>query len=165
MKKKNLRVDYVFDLINAFKSIKSTDESVLFLQDILTAGEIKNLSIRLRIARLLLSGKNQRNISMNLNVSIATVSKVNSWLTQRGEGFKKIIARLPIKYNLPTKTVKGPLEYHLPEVLSTSIQYLAANQQNKKVSKLIETVINKKSSDEILKEPASEFYKYTPKKH
>lgn len=165
MKKQNLRVDYVFDLINAFKSIKSTDESVLFLQDILTAGEIKNLSIRLRIARLLLGGKSQRSVSMNLNVSIATVSKVNSWLTQRGDGFKKIIARLPIKYNLPTKSVKGPLEYHLPEVLSTSIQYLAANQQNKKVSKLIESVINKKSSDETLKKATSEFYKYTPKKH
>lgn len=165
MNKQNLRVDHVFDLINAFKLIKSTDESVLFLQDILTAGEIKNLSIRLRIARLLLGGKSQRNISLNLNVSIATVSKVNSWLTQRGDGFKKIIARLPLKYNLPSKSVKGPLEYHLPEVLSTSIQYLAANQQNKKVNQLIGSVINKKSSDETLKEATSELYKYTSKKH
>ena len=30
-----------FDLINAFKSLGSVEESVLFLQDILTASEIK----------------------------------------------------------------------------------------------------------------------------
>lgn len=143
MKKQNLKLDYVFDLINAFKSINSTDESILFLQDILTVNEIKNLSIRLQIAKLLMGGKTHREVSMILHVAVATVSKVGSWLTQKGEGFKKVIARLPVKYDIPTKPIKGPLEYHLPEILLNSGQYLIANSQNKKAEKLIEVTKTK----------------------
>lgn len=158
MRKQNLKIDYVFDLINAFKSLGSVEESVLFLQDILTASEIKNLSIRLRAAKLLLDGKTQRDICMELHVSIATVSKVNSWLTQKGEGFRNAVSKLPIKYSLPTKVVRGPLEYHLPEILLTTTQYLIASSQNKKVEKLMERAEEKEFSDKILKEAAADLY-------
>lgn len=159
MKKQNLKLDYVFDLVNAFKSIKSEGEAILFLQDILTASEIKNLSIRLRIARLLLADKTQREICMELHVSIATVSKVNRWLTEKGEGFKRIIQKLPIKYRIPPKLPKGPIEYHLPELLLTSAEFLVADNQNKKMRKLIENMTKKELSDKITKEASSDLYK------
>ena len=159
MIKQNLKIDYVFDLINAFKSLNSEEESILFLQDILTASEIKKLSLRLRIARLLLDEKKQRDISITLNVSIATVSKVNSWINQKSQGFKKVISRLPIKYSLPTKISKGPLEFHLPEILLTSVQYSIANSQNKKAGSLIESIRMKESSDKLQREVSDDIYK------
>jgi TrpR-related protein YerC/YecD len=143
MKRKILNPDLVFDLVNAFKYIKSEKESAEFLADILTANEIKNLSNRLRIARLLLKGIPQRQITVTLHVSIATVTKVNSWLNQKGNGFKQIITKLPIKYNVPTKSIHGPIEFHLPEAVGGMIQYTIASKQNKQSSKLIDTMKSK----------------------
>jgi len=160
MRDKPINPDLVFDLINAFKSIKSVDESAFFLQDILTASEIKQLSIRLRIAKLLLSGMKQREVSSRLSTSIATVTKVNSWLNQKRDGFKNIIKKLPTKYNKPTKTIHGPIEYHLPEAIALSVQYIIADNQNKRVEKLIDNLKSKSTTDKELKEISDEEYKH-----
>lgn len=161
---KNIDSDLVFDLINAFKSIKSTEESVLFLQDILTAHEIKNLAVRLRIAKLLLKNISQRDISIQLHVSTATVTKVNSWLNQKGDGFRDVISRLPIKFDIPTKRIKGPIEYHLPEILAAGVQYGIASSQNKFPNELIKNVENKKFTDKFLKQKSEDYYKNRNKK-
>lgn len=160
MSKKYLNTDLVFDLINAFKSINSSDESALFLQDILTASEIKNLAIRLRIAKMLLSEEKHRDISRDLKVSIATVTKVNAWLNNKGEGFKKIISRLPTKYDIPTKQIHGPIEYHLPEVLFATAQYLIAKSQDKMPKHLLENLNEKKNIDKNLKQISDDYYKH-----
>lgn len=163
MKNKTIKSDLIFDLIHAFKSIKSANESASFLQDILTAREIKNLAIRLRVAKLILSGEKQRDISFDLKISIATVTKVNAWLNQKGGGFKQIISRLPVKYDIPTKPIKGPLEYHLPEIIAASIQYGVAKTQDKKIEKLIKNIKDKKDIDKDLKEVSDDFYKHKRK--
>ena len=54
---KDQQEDLVFDLINAFALTKDPLSSSLLIQDLLTASEIKNLSKRLRIAKLLLKNK------------------------------------------------------------------------------------------------------------
>lgn len=162
---KYINTDLVFDLINAFSSIKSKEESVLFLQDILTASEIKNLSVRLRIAKMLINGTPHRGISRILKASTATVTKVNIWLNSKGDGFKKIISRLPIKYDLPTKVIHGPIEYHLPEVIEAGIQYVIATSQNKKSENLIKSLKDKSNIDRQLKEQFSDYYKHKSKSH
>lgn len=160
MRNKTLNPELVFDLINAFKSLKSENESALFLQDILTASEIKNLSVRLRIAKLLLIGKKQRDISLSLNASIATVTKVSVWLSQKGEGFKKVIGKLPIKYTKPTKPIHGPAEFHLPEIIAQSIQYGIASSQGKNTTILIKNIKEKSKIDKQLKEVSDDIYKH-----
>ena len=159
MGRKILKPELVFDLINAFKSISSIEESVNFLQDILTANEIKNLSVRLGIAKLLIAGVSQRQIAIQLSTSIATVTKVNSWLNQKGNGFKKIISRLPIKYNVPNKITSGPIEFHMPELLVNSAQWAIATSQNKRSKKLITSLKEKELSDKFLRKISNEYYK------
>lgn len=159
MIRKFINADLIFDLINSFKSIKSAKESAYFLQDILTANEIKNLAIRLRIAKLLLASEKQRDISQELKVSIATVTKISTWLNQKGEGFKQIISRLPFKYEEPTKPIRGPLEFHLPEVLATSIQYGIAKYQDKKIENFIKVVKEKAILEKKLREISNNKYK------
>jgi len=56
------KVSLMFDLVNSFKDLRNASEIADFLEDLLTANEIKILSIRLRIAKLLLSGKHQREV-------------------------------------------------------------------------------------------------------
>ncbi|MDP3994301.1 MAG: YerC/YecD family TrpR-related protein [bacterium] len=163
MRNKTIKSDLIFDLINAFKSIRSVNESASFLQDILTAREIRNMAVRLRVAKLILSGEKQRDISFDLKISIATVTKVNAWLNQKGEGFKQIISRLPAKYDIPTKPIRGPLEYHLPEIIVASIQYGIAKTQDKKIERLIKNVKEKKDLDKDLKEVSDDFYKHKGK--
>lgn len=160
MSGKYINTDLIFDLINAFKSINSSDESALFLQDILTASEIKNLAVRLRIAKMLLNNEKHRDISKDLKVSIATVTKVNTWLNNKGDGFKKIISRLPTKYDIPTNRIRGPIEYHLPEALLLTAQYLVAKSQNKNPNKLLQGLKEKKNIDKNLKQISDDYYKY-----
>ena len=80
------KVTLMFDLINSFKNLKDLTEIANFLQDLLTANEIKNLSVRLRIAKLLIAGKSQREIVLATHSSLGTVNKVNIWLEKGGEG-------------------------------------------------------------------------------
>ncbi len=85
----------LFDLVHATVQARSVEEAVLFLQDLLTRSEISLLSKRLRIAKLLIKGATYGEIEENLNVSHSTIAKIAAWLTERGEGFRNIISKIP----------------------------------------------------------------------
>lgn len=87
--------DLTFDLVLAFSKLKSPVEAALFTQDLLTEYEVRTLAKRLRIAKLLLSGKTYREVIDILHTGQNTVGKVAVWLRGAGEGFRKIISRLP----------------------------------------------------------------------
>src|SRR3989344_1336213 len=123
------KMDLMLDLIYAFGIVRKPLETAVFLQDLLTANEIRNLSIRLRIAKLLLFGKNQREIIDELHTSFATINKVKVWIDRGGEGFKNVIGELPLKWDIPKKLPRGPLEYHLPQALIALVKYGVASSQ------------------------------------
>ena len=87
--------ELLFDLITAFSLVKSVEDSALFIQDLLTEFEVKMLSKRLRIAKLLLGGNKYDDIMEEIHVSRGTIAKVAAWLAERGAGFKKVIKKLP----------------------------------------------------------------------
>lgn len=159
MNKRKLPLDLTFDLLNAFSEAKGPIENSLLLQDLLTKSEIRNLARRLRIAKLLLAGKTQREISDKLPCSLATVTKVNMWLEEGGEGLRKVISKLPKLYKMPNKLPKGPLEYHLPQALLAMIQYGLYKGQTKHLKKFIESVESKQIFNEELKEVFKEEFK------
>ncbi len=158
------KVSLIFDLINAFSKIKDSHEAALFLQDLLTANEIRNLSLRLRIAKFLISDKTQREVCQLTHSSLATVNKVNIWLNQGGEGFKRIISKLPIKYKMPGKLPPVPIEFNLPGALLTLVQYTMASEQDKVTKNFLETTESKNKSDRSLRKIYSEYYKKKAKR-
>jgi TrpR-related protein YerC/YecD len=85
----------VFDLVHALVQTQTVGEAALFVQDLLTKSEMKMLGKRLRIAKLLLSGMTYDEIQKNLHSSHTTVAKIAAWLAERGDGFRKIVERLP----------------------------------------------------------------------
>lgn len=158
-------LDLTFDLINAFRLVKTPLETALLIQDILTANEIMRLAKRLRIAKLLLSGVTQREIIKELHCSLATVTKVNEWLNRGGEGLKKVITKLPKKYDLPKNLPKKPLEFQLPQALLALAQYTASKKQTTHLEKFWDEVENKKLLDKQLREIFDEKYRHKkPKK-
>lgn len=89
--------ELVMDLVNALVQAQTLNEAALFLQDLLTKSEMKILAKRLRIAKLLLAGMTYEQIETDLHVSHGTVAKIAAWLAERGDGFRKIIEKLPKK--------------------------------------------------------------------
>src|SRR3990172_89152 len=165
MKRRELRMtrekqlDLVFDLINAFRLLNNPMDAGLFIQDLLTADEIRILAKRLRIAKLLLNGYTQRQVVDEVKCSFATVTKVNSWLDQKGSGLKKIISRLPERYPLPSNLPRGPIEYHLPQTLLAVAEYYIAKKQGKPAEKLVDTLKEKESLDRSLQKVFDEEFK------
>lgn len=89
--------DLIFDLVYALSKSQSLNDAALFLQDLLTKKEAEILSKRLRIAKFLIAGMTYQEISQQLYVSHGTVAKIAVWLAEKGEGFRKIIEKLPKK--------------------------------------------------------------------
>lgn len=117
------KLDLMLDLIYSFGIVRNPRETAIFLQDLLTSTEIRNLSFRLRIAKLLLAGLTFEEITSKIHVSSATITKVSIWLEQGGGGFKNVISKLPLKWEKPGKLPHGPLEFHLPDLLLALTQH------------------------------------------
>lgn len=152
-------LELMFDLLNAFRLLKTPLETAFLIQDLLTAGEIKNLAKRLRIAKLLLANKTQREIAQEVKVSTATVTKVSLWLGRGGEGFKGVISKLPKKYELPKKLPDRPLTFNLPETLLTLASYSLAKDQEKTLERFLEGVEEKEILDRNLRQSFSEEFR------
>lgn len=74
--------------------LKNLDEARRFFRDLLTPEEIIALADRWQMARLLDRGVPQREIAAKLNVSIATVTRVNQWLRGETGGYRIILDRI-----------------------------------------------------------------------
>jgi len=145
-------LNLTFDLVNVFAQIRSADDAANLIKDLLTADEIKDLSKRLRIVKLLIKGNSQREIAATLHCSLATVTKISLWLQQSGGNLKKVISRLPTKYKIPQNLAKIPIEFQAPQALLTTAQYILAKNQNVKMEKFIKKVESKKLLDRELRE-------------
>ena len=154
----NEKESLVFDLINAFAKINNPADSALFLQDLLTENEIQNLAKRLRIAKLILEGLTHEEIVQQLHCSYATITKVRTWLDSAGEGFKRVIQKLP-KRKQKTNIKKTPgFGYGLPQIIQ---YYLATNLETKEkklLSGFLEELRVKTANDKDLRE-SSDFRK------
>jgi TrpR-related protein YerC/YecD len=73
--------------------LKTPKEIMNFITDLLTREEIIMLAKRIKVAKLLLDGKNYREIESSLKVGHSTVARVSQWLAEGGEGFKMITER------------------------------------------------------------------------
>ncbi len=143
--------EMVIDLVHAFTKLHSINDVALFVQDLLTKNELKILSKRLRIAKLLLTGMTYKEIEQSLHVSHGTVAKIAVWLAERGDGFRKIIQQL-----LDNKDINQWKEfsewdrikrryslYFWPELLLEEIIRNANRKQKERMTNLLNTLDNK----------------------
>lgn len=81
------------EFCEALAVLKTVDEAMKFLIDLLTRQEIITLAKRIKIAKLLIEGRGYRSIESALKVSHGTIAKVGQWLLESGEGFKLVAER------------------------------------------------------------------------
>jgi TrpR-related protein YerC/YecD len=89
--KKGLDLDYLFD---AVLSLKTREECYAFFDDLCTVPELKALSQRLNVAKML-SGKHvYSDIVAETGASTATISRVNRSLSYGNDGYKLAFERI-----------------------------------------------------------------------
>lgn len=139
------------DLVNAIVGAKNVGDAALFLQDLLTKSEIKTLSKRLRIAKLLLDGMTYEEIEKKLYVSHGTIAKIAIWLSERGDGFRKIIKNLPQQKNIKSwqdysdwdRLKRKYSLYFWPELLLEEIVKSANDRQKQRIKDVLDSLEKK----------------------
>ena len=90
-KLKNPRHDQLF---RAVLSLETLEECYQFFEDICTIGELKSISQRLEVARLLKEGTGYDQIVDITGASTATISRVKRCLHYGADGYNTILPRI-----------------------------------------------------------------------
>lgn len=90
-KLKDKSVDYLFETI---LKLQTVDECYNFFEDLCTITEIKALSQRIVVAKMLREGKVYSDIVAQTGASTATISRVNRSLQYGSDGYDMIFKRM-----------------------------------------------------------------------
>lgn len=93
-KLKNEHTDFLFKTI---LKLKDVDECYKFFEDICTVTEIKAMSQRLQVAKMLTEGAVYTDIMKETGASTATISRVNRCLNYGEGGYETLLARMGIQ--------------------------------------------------------------------
>lgn len=86
--------DATRELAAAMASLRDGDEALRFLRDLCTVNELRELTARWEVARLLDAGVSYHDISERTGASSATISRVNQWLRYGRDGYRLVLDRL-----------------------------------------------------------------------
>lgn len=87
----NAMTDALFDAILA---LENREECYRFFEDLCTVKEISDMAQRLEAAKLLLDGKTYEQIVREVEISTATISRINRCIQYGNGGYALIINRL-----------------------------------------------------------------------
>lgn len=86
-------------LFTAILSLKSVKEAENFFRDLCTTEELKEMTDRWEMARLVNEGIPYREIAARLKTSTTTVSRVASWLNNGLGGYRLALDKLNDKHH------------------------------------------------------------------
>ena len=81
-------------LFDAILSLKTRGECYEFFEDLCTINELRDMSQRLEVARMLESGEKYDRIEKKTGASTATISRVKRCLQYGADGYEKVLERL-----------------------------------------------------------------------
>ena len=90
-----LKDDLTDQLCDAVLSLQSQDECYQFFEDICTISELKAMSQRLEVARMLREGHTYEGIVERTGASTASISRVKRCLNYGADGYKIVLDRIP----------------------------------------------------------------------
>jgi len=134
--------ELLLDFFRSLATVNGFKEMAVIFQDLLSRSELTMLAKRLKIAKLLLRGVSYQEIMSELRVGSQTISRINIWLQEAGEGFRMIFNRTKNKeINLLKKDDGSPWTklrraypmYHWPELLIKEIIATANKKQKDKL--------------------------------
>mgnify|MGYP000543349075 FL=1 len=89
--RKNETVDALFD---AILSLESREECYAFFEDLCTVKEISDMAQRLEAAKLLLDGSTYDQIVKAVEISTATISRINRCIQYGTGGYRQTIEKV-----------------------------------------------------------------------
>ena len=90
-KLKDLNVEFLFQ---AVLSLKTMEDCYNFFDDLCTVSELKALSQRLQVAKLLLAGETYEKIRSQVSVSSSTITRISTELQYGSGGYRAVLNRL-----------------------------------------------------------------------
>ena len=94
-----LKDDLTDQLCEAVLTLRSQEECYQFFEDICTISELKAMSQRLEVARMLREGHTYEDIVERTGASTATISRVKRCLNYGADGYNVVLERLKAKQN------------------------------------------------------------------
>lgn len=89
--RRNKTTDALFD---AILSLETREECYHFFEDLCTVKEISDMAQRLEAAKLLLSGNTYDQIVKTVEISTATISRINRCIQYGSGGYRNVIEKL-----------------------------------------------------------------------
>jgi TrpR-related protein YerC/YecD len=80
-------------LFDAILSLEDTAEAERFFRDLCTLNELRDISQRWAVVRLLESGKHYAEISRETGASTATITRIASWLNHGEGGYREMLEK------------------------------------------------------------------------
>ena len=91
---KKLNDKSIEQLLEAVLTLNNIDECYSFFDDLCTMNEIKAISQRLKVGRMLIKGHTYNEIETDTGASTATISRVKRSLNYGNDGYKLVFNRL-----------------------------------------------------------------------
>lgn len=95
---RNSSVDFLF---RAVMSLENLEECGDFFEDLCTIQELKAISQRIVVAKMLSDKRVYSEIVKETGASTATISRVNRSLIYGNDSFRKVFSRLPRRWDNP----------------------------------------------------------------
>lgn len=89
--RRNETIDALFD---AILSLETREECYDFFEDLCTVKEISDMAQRLEAAKLLLDGSTYEQIVKTVEISTATISRINRCIQYGNGGYASILNRI-----------------------------------------------------------------------
>ena len=89
--RRNETIDALFD---AILSLETRDECYDFFEDLCTVKEISDMAQRLEAAKLLLDGSTYEQIVKTVEISTATISRINRCIQYGTGGYRQTIEKV-----------------------------------------------------------------------
>jgi TrpR-related protein YerC/YecD len=88
------RTPEVEALLQAVLRLEARDEAERFFRDLCTLNELRDLSQRWAVVRMLDAGLHYADISRQTGASTATITRIASWLNHGEGGYRGMLAKL-----------------------------------------------------------------------
>ena len=89
--RRNETIDALFD---AIRSLETREECYDFFEDLCTVKEISDMAQRLEAAKLLLDGSTYEQIVKTVEISTATISRINRCIQYGTGGYRQTIEKV-----------------------------------------------------------------------
>ena len=86
-------------LFEAILSLNDMDECYSFFEDLCTMKELADMAQRLEAAKMLLEGKTYEQIVKSVEISTATIIRINRCIQYGNGGYEQVIKRVEGKEN------------------------------------------------------------------